>query len=99
MKKIAKILPYLSSFYVVVGGISLIWILFFDRYNFMDRLSTQLKIKELRSDLAFYKQERDDIEETRNMLESDINEIERFARERYMMKRPNEDLFLISPPQ
>jgi cell division protein DivIC len=96
MKKIAKILPYLRNFYVVVGGIALVWVLFFDRYNFLDRLQTQLRIKELRSDLAFFKAERDNIEETRNMLESDIVEIERFARERYMMKRENEDLFLIS---
>ena len=94
MKKIAKILPYLRNFYVVVGGISLVWVLFFDRYNFLDRLQTQLRIKELRSDLAFFKAERDNIEETRNMLESDIVEIERFARERYMMKRDNEDIFI-----
>jgi cell division protein DivIC len=96
MKRIAKILPYLRNFYVVVGGVALVWVLFFDRYNFLDRLQTQLRIKELRSDLAFFKAERDNIEETRNMLESDIVEIERFARERYMMKRENEDLFLIS---
>ncbi|MBK9450431.1 MAG: septum formation initiator family protein [Bacteroidetes bacterium] len=96
MKKFAKILPYVRNFYVVFGGIALIWVLFFDRYNFLDRLQTQLRIKELRSDLAFFKEERDNIEETRNMLESDMVEIERFARERYMMKRANEDLFLIS---
>lgn len=96
MKKIGKLLPYFKNFYVVVGGVALVWILFFDRYNFMDRLQTQLRIKQLRSDLVFYREERDNIEETRNMLESDIGEIERFARERYMMKRQNEDLFLIS---
>lgn len=96
MKKFAKILPYFRNFYVVFGGITLVWVLFFDRYNFVDRLQTQLRIKELRSDLTFFKEERDKIEETRNMLESDMVEIERFARERYMMKRENEDLFLIS---
>jgi cell division protein DivIC len=97
MKKLAKFLPYFRNFYVVVGGIALVWILFFDRYNFMDRLETQLRIKDLRADLAFYREERDNIEETRNMLESDMQEIERYARERYMMKRENEDLFLIPP--
>jgi cell division protein DivIC len=96
MKKFAKILPYLSSFYVVVGVIAAVWILFFDRYNFVDRLQTQMRIKELRSDLVFYRAERDNIEETRNMMESDMGEIERFAREKYMMKRDNEDLFLIT---
>jgi cell division protein DivIC len=96
MKKLAKILPYLRNFYVVVGVIATVWILFFDRYNVIDRLQTQLRIKELREDLAFYRAERDNIEDTRNMMESDLEEIERFAREHYMMKRDNEDLFLIS---
>lgn len=97
MKKLGNILRYLRNYYVLVGGIALVWILFFDRYNFMDRLKTQLRIKQLREDLVFFRAERDRIEETRNMMESDITEIERFARERYMMKRPNEDLFLIAP--
>ena len=96
MKKLSKILYYVRNFYVVVGVIAAVWILFFDRYNFVDRLQTELRIKELRSDLAFYKAERDNIEETRDMMESDMGEIERFAREKYMMKRDNEDLFLIT---
>lgn len=96
MEKIAKILPYFRNFYLVVGVIAAVWILFFDRYNFLDRLETEIRIKELRADLTFYRAERDNIEETRNMMESDMGEIERFARERYMMKRDNEDLFLIT---
>jgi cell division protein DivIC len=96
MKKLAKLLPYFRNFYVVVGGIAAIWILFFDRYNVVDRLGTEIRLQELRADLAYYKAERDDIEETRDMMESDMGEIERFARERYMMKRENEDLFLIT---
>lgn len=97
MKKFAKILPYFRNFYVVIGVLSLVWILFFDRYNFMDRLETQIRIKDLRADLSFYREERDNIEDTKNMLESDIDEIERYAREKYMMKRDNEDLFLVAP--
>jgi cell division protein FtsB len=96
MKKLAKILSYFRNFYVVVGVLAAVWILFFDRYNFVDRLQTQLRIKDLRDDLEFYRAERDNIEETRNMMESDLGEIERFAREKYMMKRDNEDLFLIA---
>lgn len=97
MKKLGKLLRLLRNYYVLLGGIALVWILFFDRYNFLDRLQTQLRIKQLREDVVFFRAERDRIEETRNMMESDITEIERFARERYMMKRPNEDLFLIAP--
>jgi cell division protein FtsB len=96
MKRLAKILPYFRNFYVVVGIVAAVWILFFDRYNFMDRLKTQLRIKELGADLEFFRAERDNIEETRDMMESDMGEIERFAREKYMMKRDNEDLFLIT---
>lgn len=95
MEKLKLISKKLLNFYVIVGFVALVWIAFFDRYNLVDRLQTQMHLRELRQDLAFFKAERDEIEETRNMLESDLGELERFARENYIMKRPSEDLFLI----
>ena len=92
---IKNILKKMANFYVIVGVLAFVWMLFFDRYNVLDRLETQLRIHELRADLAFFKAERDRIEVTRDMMESDINELERFARERFMMKKDNEDLFLV----
>ncbi len=97
MGKLKAILLKLSNFYVIVGTLALVWMIFFDRYNLVERLETQLRISELRADLSFFKAERDRIELTKNMLESDLGELERFARERYMMKKKNEDLFLIEP--
>lgn len=97
MDKVKLLFSKISNFYFIVGFLSLVWMLFFDRYNLMERLETQIRIHELQADLRFFKAERDEIELTRDMLDSDIGELERFAREHFMLKRENEDLFLIAP--
>jgi hypothetical protein len=95
MDRIKKFLRLFRNFYFTVGLVALVWVLFFDRYNLIQRMSTQMHIKTLRSDLVFFKKDRDRIEETRNLMETDLGETERYAREKYLMKRENEDLFII----
>lgn len=95
MKKFLRIIGYLRNFYVITGVVALTWMLFFDRYSVVGRLQTEMRIKRLEADVQFYRDEKSRLEDQRLVLESDLDELERFARERYHMKRENEDLFLI----
>lgn len=95
MDKLKRYLKPFRNFYVVVGGTALIMMLFFDRYNLISRVDTHFRIRELQSDLAFYKQEKQRLEAARVVLENDETELERFAREQYRMKKDDEDLFII----
>ena len=97
MKKFKGILKYLKNFYIVVGVLALVWMLFFDQYNLLDRIQTQMQIQGLKEDLAFYKTEKERLENKRSVLEDDPEELERYARERYRMRKANEDVFLIEP--
>ena len=90
----AKLKPFLN-FYLIVGGVALVWMMFFDLNSVMDRLDRASQIRSLEKDLAFYKQEKTSVQESRFILESDADELERFARERYRMKKPDETLFVI----
>ena len=95
MKKLkAQLKPFLN-FYLIVGGFALIWMLFFDMNSIMDRIHRSSQISALEEDLAFYKAEKTSVQESRFILESDAAELERFARERYRMKKPDETLFVI----
>lgn len=94
----AKLKPFLN-FYLIVGGFAFIWMSFFDLNSLVDRYERSQRIGDLREDLSFYQEEKTSVQESRFILESDAAELERFARERYRMKKPNETLFVIVEPQ
>ena len=81
--------------YTLVGAIFLVWILLFDKYSVVNQMELRSKIKELEQEKRLY-QER--IETDRRKMEEltgDRDKLEKFAREQYLMKRDNEDIFII----
>ena len=95
MKKFIKFIGYFRNFYVLTGVVAFVWILFFDRYSLIERIETEVRIQRLEADVQFYRDEKSRLEEQRLVLENDLDELERYARERYHMKKENEDLFLL----
>ncbi|MEM6272198.1 MAG: septum formation initiator family protein [Bacteroidota bacterium] len=96
MNNLKRYLKVFKNFYLVVGGAALVWMLFFDRYNVVARIETQVRIGQLESDLDFYQQEKGRIEEARSVLENSPQELEKYAREEFRMKKDNEDLFILT---
>lgn len=97
-KKLPRSIKIVLNFYTVVGGIALFWMLLFDQNNILDQFERRGRIRQMEADLEFYTSEKTQIQESRYMLESEAAELERFARERYRMKRDDEDLFIIVEP-
>lgn len=72
-----------------------IWLAFFDSNNLVLRMKLKQQLKELREEKQFYLDEiRKDSLLIREIL-TDSAELERFAREKYLMKKAGEDLFLV----
>ena len=95
LKKLGlSILPHLKNKYVVASILFFFWIMFFDRYNVFTHLELQNQKKQLEKDRAYYKEEI--IKVRQDLKELTTNEItlEKFAREKYLMKRDNEDIFI-----
>ena len=92
MKKVASVL---KNKYLITVVVLTVWVIFFDKND----LKTQL---ELRKDVQKLEEERNYFAREINLITSDIKELytnpktlEKFAREKYLMKRDNEDVFLI----
>jgi len=89
-------LSWLSNKYLLAIVAFGIWMLFFDRNDFFsqfDRLSHSAELKKTEE------KKLDVIEATRkelNLLKTNAQTIEKYARENYMMKKDNEDLFIFS---
>ncbi|MCB9230219.1 MAG: septum formation initiator family protein [Bacteroidia bacterium] len=95
MERFKSVLKILKNRYLIVGTAALIWMLFFDQYALVSRMKLQSQIAELKRDRDFYQKEIVRINEEKEALFTDRFALERFAREKYFMKKDNEDLFIV----
>ncbi|MEZ4685726.1 MAG: hypothetical protein R3B47_06570 [Bacteroidia bacterium] len=95
MKRLAKIaFNILNSRYLLVLVLAGVWIVFFDRYNVISQQKMQNQITELEQDKAFYEKAlRTELRGSQAFEHPD--DLERFAREHYFMKKKNEEVFLV----
>jgi cell division protein DivIC len=90
-----KILNIVFNKYFLTSVAFLVWLFFFDSNNILLRLRLNRQLKELKKEKQFYLDEiRKDSVLTIKLL-NDTAELERFAREKYLMKKENEDVFLV----
>ncbi|MDD2257082.1 MAG: septum formation initiator family protein [Bacteroidales bacterium] len=89
-----KIQPYLNK-YVVTIGLFVIFILFVDENNIIRRIQLKREIRALKSEIRQYEALRDTSVQRLEDLKAGKSELERIAREDYLMKRPNEEVFII----
>lgn len=91
----AGLLPYLKNKYVITLLVFFTWMLFFDRNDIITRVKLKRQLAKLQKEREFYKEEIKKVEETNMQLFSSDETLEKFAREKYMMKRDDEEIFLI----
>ena len=94
-----KIPPWLRNKYILTILIFVLWLLLFDANNLLDRWRDMRLFKTLEKDREYYNSR---VEEDRRKLEelrtSDEN-LEKYAREQYRMKKPDEDIYIIVTPE
>ena len=86
---------WFSNRSVLTAAVGLVWVTFISEIDLVYLAKSQLELNRLENQVAHYELE---IEATRNQLvdlTSNPERLERFAREKYFMKRDNEDLFRI----
>jgi len=72
-----------------------VWISVFDTYNLIDRSVKISELRRLRVEREFFRKEIDEYNRQISELFSDKKKLEKFAREQYLMKNENEDIFII----
>lgn len=95
MKKIYKKIPnWLKNKYAITILFFIVWLTFFDKNDFFTQYQYRKQLKSLETDRDYFK---DAIEQTKkdlNELASSPASIEKFAREKYLMKKDDEDIFV-----
>jgi cell division protein DivIC len=90
-----KILPYLKNKYIIVSAFFFIWMLFVDRNDFIAQSQQVHKLNSLKKEKTYYQGEILKTQQDLTELTTDPEHLEKFAREKYLMKKDNEDIFVI----
>ena len=75
----------------------LVWITVFDKNNLISQFELTQTLNNLKQQKEYYIREIRSDKKTTIELKTNQNNLERFAREKCLMKKDNEDLFLIVP--
>jgi len=94
VKLLAHIPSFLKNKYVLTLIAFTIWMLFFDRNDFISQISRFKKLSELQTNTSFYNQKIETAKAELEKRKNDPSAYERIAREKYYMKKDNEDLFI-----
>ncbi|WP_224995860.1 septum formation initiator family protein [Cesiribacter sp. SM1] len=95
MSLLSKVPPYLRNIYVLTVIGYLIWMLFLDANNIPNQLKTKVKLVRLQNEKEYYQQKIEEVKHDREELLSDPELLEKFAREKYLMRKPKEDVYVI----
>ena len=97
MKRIFNIPGLFTNKYLLSFIAFTVWMLFFDDRDFVTtHFRYPHELKKLKESKAYYQQEIATTSEELKQLKSNAATIEKYAREHFLMKRDNEDLFIIS---
>ena len=99
MKFLNHIPDWLKSKYLIAGTFFIIWMFFFDPKDITSDFIRRDKLNELQNSEEHLKQLITESHKELDLLKNDAQSIEKYAREKYMMKKDNEDLFILSPIQ
>ena len=90
-----RLLDLIRNKYFIAGIAFLTWMLFFDRNDLMSQYEYRAQLNKLQAEKEFYLKESEKAVRDLNELTTDKVKLEKFAREKYLMKKKNEDVFVI----
>lgn len=95
-KSITKnpILKILSNKYVLVILFFVVWMLFLDNYSYFEHRLLDKEINELEDNKKYYQDEIKGDQQKIKLLKN-TDQVEKYAREKYFMKKDSEDIYII----
>jgi cell division protein DivIC len=90
-----KVPPAFRNFYFVCGVSFLIWMTFLDSNDLISRVRMNARLSSLEDEKEYYLEKIKEVEKDRTELMTNKGLLEKFAREKYLMKKESEDVFVI----
>lgn len=87
--------PLFRNFYFVTSISFLVWLTFLDSNDLISRFKLGAKVRSLQNEKEYYQEKITEVEKDRMELMTNKELLEKFAREKYLMKKETEDVFII----
>ena len=87
-------LKIVSNKYLLISLLFAVWMLFLDNYSYMDQRQINKQIDELQDNKKYYQDEIKKDNQSIKLLKNQ-DQVEKYAREKYYMKRENEDIYIV----
>ena len=98
MKLLAHIPSWLKNKYFIASLAFLAWIVFFDRNDLLTQLQRRHELNDLQLVKEDFTKRINTERKELNQLQTNPAILEKYAREKYFMKRDNEDIFVVETP-
>lgn len=92
-----QFIKFFRNKYVIASTAFIIVMLFLDHNDIFVQLDRQRQLKELTASKDYYEQQIEQTRKNLSNLENNPVAIEKYAREKYLLKKDNEDLFVVVP--
>lgn len=86
---------YVLNKYTITIGMFLVWMIFFDKTSFLVINELNGEISRYEDQLEYYKKEYEKNDTFYKKLMNNKEEKEKYARENYFMKKPDEEIFIL----
>lgn len=90
-----RVPPIFRNFYSLTTIAFLVWMTFLDSNDLINRVRLSAKHRSLENEKEYYSEKIQEVEKDRAELMGTPQLLEKFAREKYLMKRETEDIFVI----
>ncbi len=90
------LLARMKNKFFLTGLIFILWMLIFDNSNWISMINTRRKINRMQDEKEYYQKKIADDKRKIKELRTNNENLEKFAREQYLMKKPNEEIFIIN---
>ena len=90
-----RIVELFSNKYFLTSISFVIWMLFFDRNDLLSQYGYRAELNKFKEEKAFYISEIEKVKTDLDELSTNQERLEKFAREKYLMKKDDEDVYVI----
>lgn len=94
MQALKKFIPFVANRYFIACLAFVLWMLFFDQRNFFLQRDRAAELDKLEQAKGYYEKEISTTQEQLNNLQSNPGAVEQYARERYLLRRDGEEVYL-----
>jgi cell division protein DivIC len=86
---------WLKNKYLIASTAFLVWMLFFAENDIPDTIRRVQNLKQLKQTEQYQTKQIANTQKDLNLLKNNPQTIEKYAREQYLMKKDNEELFVV----